>query len=145
MKNGTVEGLVKRMMEATGSTREKNLAQLIGVSPQAMSNAKRKKNIPPAWVMCIATGYNVSLDWLYFAKGDKFSQEEEGNLRAQLLQKEVRIAELEKELASAQAEALRAYKLLVDTVHQGLKVQDQEILKQSDAEEPLNKNQAPEK
>ena len=46
MKNGTVEGLVKRMMEATGSTREKNLAQLIGVSPQAMSNAKRKKNIP---------------------------------------------------------------------------------------------------
>ena len=88
---------------------------------------------------CVASGKS------YFAKGDKFSQEEEGNLRAQLLQKEVRIAELEKELASAQAEALRAYKLLVDTVHQGLKVQDQEILKQSDAEEPLNKNQAPEK
>lgn len=140
MKNGTVEGLIKRMMEATGSAREKNLARLIGVSPQAMSNAKRKNAIPPAWVMSIAIHYEVSLDWLYFAKGDKLSQEEEGNLRIQLVQKEARIAELEKELALAQAEALRAYKLVVDAMHQGLKPQDQASQMRAEPAECRNNN-----
>lgn len=140
MKDGTVEGLIKRMMEATESTREKNLARLIGVSPQAMSNAKRKNAIPPAWVMCIAMRYKVSLDWLYFAKGDKLSQEEEGNLRMQLVQKEARIAELEKELAGAQAEALRAYKLIVDAMQQDLKPRGQESQRRAGTAEGRSKS-----
>lgn len=69
MKGATSEEILLRMAEATGSKRETNLAAWLGVTPQSVSNAKKKGSIPPAWVMDVALKTAVSLDWLYFGEG----------------------------------------------------------------------------
>lgn len=60
------------MMEATGAKNDARLAQMIGVTPQALSNAKKKSAIPPVWVMDVAREKAVSLDWLYFGEGNMY-------------------------------------------------------------------------
>lgn len=72
MEDATAEGLVRRMVEATGAKNESHLAQIVGVTPQSLSNAKRKDAIPPAWVMGVAEKKAVSLDWLYFGAGNMY-------------------------------------------------------------------------
>ena len=60
------EAILARLLEATGSKNEAALGTVIGITHQAVSNAKKKGSIPPAWVLEIARRFGVSADWLFF-------------------------------------------------------------------------------
>jgi phage repressor protein C with HTH and peptisase S24 domain len=68
MKDASSETIVERMLLVLNSKNDAAIAQAVGVTPQAVSEAKKKK-IPPAWSITIAEKYQVSLDWLLFGRG----------------------------------------------------------------------------
>lgn len=58
--------MLRRLVDAAGAKNESALAAAIGISHQAVYNAKKKGVIPPAWVHAIAVRFGVSTDWLFF-------------------------------------------------------------------------------
>ena len=69
MKDATPDALLERMRKAAGTTTDKALAQALGVTSQAVSEARRKQKVPPVWEIALAAQYQVSLDWLHFGIG----------------------------------------------------------------------------
>lgn len=78
MKQKEAETILLRLMEASGVKNEAALAAVIGISHQAVYNAKKKGVIPPGWAHAIAMRYGVSTDWLFFGTGDKCRVDESG-------------------------------------------------------------------
>ena len=64
MKGARYAETIDRIMTATKSKTETDLAKALGVKPQSVSQAKKKGGIPAQWFVCIALKYGVSLDWL---------------------------------------------------------------------------------
>jgi len=64
MKGASYSGTIDRIMSATKSKTETDLARALEVKPQSVSQAKKKGSIPAQWFVCIALKYGVSLDWL---------------------------------------------------------------------------------
>ena len=69
MNNATPETL-DRLLQGAGLRRDSQLAELLGVSPQAVSQARRKGRIPDGWVLKVAAQFGLSTDWVFFGKGD---------------------------------------------------------------------------
>ena len=69
MKDETWESVLQRMMQASNSSNESVLASRLGISAQSVYNARKKQQIPPAWVLEIAKTFNVTTDWLFFGRG----------------------------------------------------------------------------
>jgi len=67
MNNATPETL-DRLLQGAGLRRDSQLAELLGVSPQAVSQARRKGRIPDGWVLKVAAQYGLSTDWIFFGK-----------------------------------------------------------------------------
>lgn len=63
--------ILDRLLSGAGLHRDAQLAALLGVSPQAVSQARRKRKIPEGWVVKIAQQCGLSMDWLMFGKGDE--------------------------------------------------------------------------
>lgn len=61
--------VLNRMRQATDSQSDSELAENLGISQQSVSNARTKKNIPPAWIRFVAVKFHVSADWLLFGTG----------------------------------------------------------------------------
>ena len=68
MNNATPETL-DRLLQGAGLRRDSQLAELLGVSPQAVSQARRKGRIPDGWVLKVAAQFGLSTDWIFFGKG----------------------------------------------------------------------------
>ena len=141
MEDATVDALLRRMMLATETKRESNLAQILGVTPQALYSAKKKESIPPAWVMDIATRWGVSLDWLYFGQGTMKREGTTESAASEDTQRMIdelksKIENLESMLRDSQAEALRAYRLAVDAMRPETEL-PQKIIPQSGQDESL--------
>ena len=68
--------ILDRLLSGAGLHRDAQLAALLGVSPQAVSQARRKQKIPEGWVVKIAWQCNLSMDWLMFGReaGDEASR-----------------------------------------------------------------------
>ena len=64
MKGASYAETIDRIMLATKSKTETDLARALEVKPQSVSQAKKKGSIPAQWFVCIALKYGVSLDWL---------------------------------------------------------------------------------
>jgi len=64
MKGASYSEAIDRIMSATKSKTETDLARALEVKPQSVSQAKKKGSIPAQWFVCIALKYDVSLDWL---------------------------------------------------------------------------------
>ena len=60
--------ILDRLLSGAGLHRDAQLASLHGVSPQAVSQARRKRKIPEGWVVRVAQQCNLSMDWLMFGK-----------------------------------------------------------------------------
>lgn len=60
--------ILDRLLSGAGLHRDAQLASLLGVSPQAVSQARRKRKIPEGWVVRVAQQCNLSMDWLMFGK-----------------------------------------------------------------------------
>lgn len=60
--------ILDRLLSGAGLHRDAQLAALLGVSPQAVSQARRKRKIPEGWVVRVAQQCGLSMDWLMFGK-----------------------------------------------------------------------------
>ena len=61
--------ILDRLLSGAGRHRDAQLAAFLGVSPQAVSQARRKRKIPEGWVVKVARECNLSMDWLMFGRG----------------------------------------------------------------------------
>lgn len=61
-------GVLDRLLRGTGLHKDAQLAELLGVTPQAVSQARRKGKVPEHWIMRLAVEYHLSLDWLFFGQ-----------------------------------------------------------------------------
>jgi len=68
MKTSQPETL-DRLLQGAGLRRDSQLAELLGVSPQAVSQARRKGRIPDGWVLKVADQFGLSTDWIFFGRG----------------------------------------------------------------------------
>lgn len=60
----------ERLLKATHSASDAELARKLGISPPSVAGAKQRRSIPLAWLKTIGSVYGVSLDWLVRGKGD---------------------------------------------------------------------------
>lgn len=67
-----------RLLQGTGLRRDSQLAELLGVSPQAVSQARRKGRIPDGWVLKVAAQFGLSTDWIFFGKSPAEGREKTG-------------------------------------------------------------------
>ena len=124
MEHTTSPGAVlDRLKQATTAKSDTDLARILGVTQQSVSNARANNKVPDSWIRIAAQKYGLSADWLLFSVGtsligDSQPQGEEAG-RVDGDDKDSRISELEKELASARKaenaalkEATRAYRLI---------------------------------
>ena len=65
--------ILDRLLSGAGLHRDAQLAALLGVSPQAVSQARRKRKIPEGWVVKVSQQCGLSMDWLMFGKGAEYS------------------------------------------------------------------------
>lgn len=63
-EDATSAALVDRLVSATSGKNVLALAELLGVSSQAIYNAKNKGKIPKSWIIDVAEGTGASADWL---------------------------------------------------------------------------------
>ena len=69
MSNATPDTL-DRLLQGAGLRRDSQLAEILGVSPQAVSQARRKGKIPDGWVLKVAAQFGLSTDWIFFGRGE---------------------------------------------------------------------------
>lgn len=55
-----------RLLAATGSKSESDLAKVLGLHQTAINSARKRKQVPPHWVVKIASEFSTSADWLFF-------------------------------------------------------------------------------
>lgn len=66
--NSATPDTLDRLLQGAGLRRDSQLAELLGVSPQAVSQARRKGRIPDGWVLKVAAQFGLSTDWIFFGK-----------------------------------------------------------------------------
>lgn len=66
--NSTTPETLDRLLQGAGLRRDSQLAELLGVSPQAVSQARRKGRIPDGWVLKVAEKFGLSTDWIFFGR-----------------------------------------------------------------------------
>ncbi|MDL2207611.1 helix-turn-helix domain containing protein [Desulfovibrio sp. OttesenSCG-928-M16] len=118
----TSQQVIERLKQGTGVRTDSELARLLGISQQSVSNARSTGKVPDSWVRCTAERFGLNADWLFFGRGkahafiDAANQPEPqsyvhwGNLTVDV--KDARILDLERQLAAAKEETLKVYRLL---------------------------------
>lgn len=61
--------MLERMKTGAGIRSDSELGRLLGVSQQAVYNARAGNKIPDSWVRRVAERCNLSADWLLFGMG----------------------------------------------------------------------------
>lgn len=56
--------ILDRMLRVAGLKRDAQLAALLGVSPQAISQARKKDRVPESWLIRMASRYRLPIEWL---------------------------------------------------------------------------------
>jgi phage repressor protein C with HTH and peptisase S24 domain len=69
MKNQNPQDVLDRLLRASNSKSDAALAAHLGLSSQAIYNARNKGQVPTSWVFDIAQTFGVSTDWLFFGTG----------------------------------------------------------------------------
>lgn len=62
---------LKRLMDATESRSDSDLARALGVIPQSVKGAKDRRKIPLSWIETISASREVSADWLLYGRGER--------------------------------------------------------------------------
>jgi len=53
-----------KRMERLGIENQTELAEILNITPSAITDAKRRKTIPPIWAVKISKKYELDLDWV---------------------------------------------------------------------------------
>lgn len=64
------EGILDRLLSVAGLKRDVQLAALLGVSPQAVSQARKKDRVPESWLIRMAARYHLPIDWLLHGESE---------------------------------------------------------------------------
>lgn len=102
MEDKNEEAVLERLLNAIGTKKYSVLAEVLGVKPQSVSDAKAKKKVPVTWAVTVAAKYGVTLDWLLFGikpikRSQMHSSCESAHSSSGQAALESKIAELEKE------------------------------------------------
>ena len=60
---------LQRLMQALGAQTDAELARALGITPQSVSGARKRGEVPPAWVQTCAASTGVNAHWLFFGRG----------------------------------------------------------------------------
>lgn len=63
-RHTSASAIIERLIKAAGVKTATALADILGVTPQAVSSAKKKGKIPHTWVQLISERFNISMDLL---------------------------------------------------------------------------------
>jgi hypothetical protein len=66
-----MEEKIARFLEATDAKNLTELANILKITPQSISGAIKRGNIPGDWIQEVALRFSVSADWLLFGAGPK--------------------------------------------------------------------------
>lgn len=58
-----------RLMRALDVASDAELARALGITPQSVNGARRRREVPPAWVQTCAARTGVNAHWLFFGRG----------------------------------------------------------------------------
>jgi phage repressor protein C with HTH and peptisase S24 domain len=62
------QAVFDRMRQAAKVKTYASLAEILGITPQAVSDARKKGNVPNRWLLHIARKYGVALEWLSYGR-----------------------------------------------------------------------------
>lgn len=60
---------ISRLMQALEATNDAELARALSLTPQSISGARRRGEVPPAWIQACAEHTGANAHWLFFGKG----------------------------------------------------------------------------
>lgn len=58
-----------RLVAATNARSDSELARMLGIQPQSVAAARKRQQIPGAWIEQVAEKYVTSANWLLFGEG----------------------------------------------------------------------------
>ena len=68
-ENISFDGVVHRLLQALNVATDAELARKLGITPQSVSGARKRAEVPPAWIQACAAQTGVNAHWLFFGKG----------------------------------------------------------------------------
>lgn len=75
MSKGTQSGTVyARILEATGTTKQTELAAVLGVRQSSISDALSRGSVPPRWLFILLTRFHAHPEWILSGSGPKFME-----------------------------------------------------------------------
>jgi len=92
------EEIVTRLKEATNTKTDGELSLALGLKISAVSTARGRRVIPPAWVLNVSKSSNVSADWLAF--GSDFYELTKQKSKPELADDYVKVPRVATELAA---------------------------------------------
>lgn len=143
MQNMTsFEAVFERLLFVTKAKTDSALARTLNIKPQSVVAARKRRQIPPGWLVTVAQEFNVTTDWLFFGTGPmrtapvppeapyelntataasrdtatSLTYPKLKELEEKLQEMESRNRELERQLAEAKDEALKAYRLAIEAM-----------------------------
>lgn len=69
MQDTTAGAILLRLKKALAAKSDSELGRLLGVSQQAVSNAKNNNKLPDSWVRIAAERHDLCMDWIVFGRG----------------------------------------------------------------------------
>ena len=60
---------LQRLMQALEVVSDAELARSLGITPQSVSGARKRGEVPPAWIQTCAAQTGVNAHWLFFGSG----------------------------------------------------------------------------
>lgn len=67
--SNTFDAVMGRLLTASTSRNDSELARALGITPQSVSGARKRGEVPPAWIQSYAEKTGVCSDWLFFGRG----------------------------------------------------------------------------
>lgn len=64
-----IDEILNRMIGAIGGKTQADLGKALGVAQASISDAKRKKKVPPEWFLKLCTGRGLNPNWLLTGDG----------------------------------------------------------------------------
>lgn len=63
------DAIMGRLLTASNSKNDSELARALGITPQSVNGARKRGEVPPAWIQFYAEKSGVCSDWLFFGRG----------------------------------------------------------------------------
>ena len=67
----SIDIIIGRISEAVGARTQRQLAEVLGISPARISDAKNKGSVPSEWLIKLSTDHDINPKWVLTGKGPK--------------------------------------------------------------------------